>query len=115
MLLLVDAVVQAHQAAAPALAACATVPNPAPSDAGLPGAAEFNTILGWVRWSALVATVAAVLISGGVLAWGHFSTHQHAAMMGRSALIWSGIGAIIVGLGPVLIQGMFNLGSGASC
>ena len=65
------------------------IPNPAPTQP--PGANLMTDILGWLKWGALWAAVAAMLIGAISIGVGHFGSNYGAASAGRKWLL-GGIG-----------------------
>jgi len=80
-----------------------------PDGAGLPGAQAIDTIISWAMYGALVACVLAVVIAGGMVAIGHTSSRPHVAERGKVTLVWSLIGAVIVGVAIPLVNKAFAL------
>jgi hypothetical protein len=114
MLELVGALQPVVHAAHP-LAAC-VVPNPAPTDAGLPGAAQLNTILGWARWLAIAFAIMCICGCGGLMAGGALWDNGRVHDFGRRAFPWCVIGGLVIGIGPLMVQAFYTLGEGTgSC
>lgn len=61
------------------------VPDPAPQ--APPGAGLMSEILGWLKWTGLWASVAALLIGAISIAVGHFGSNYGAASSGRKWLL----------------------------
>jgi hypothetical protein len=94
VLTVVIAVLPAWWAASPR--AFAQVPNPAPQEP--PGGGLMSQILGWLKWGALWAAVAGLLIGAIAVGVGHFGSNYGASSAGRKWLL-GGIGsAAIAGL-----------------
>ncbi len=74
--------------------AAAQVPNPAP-DSSVPGGELFTQLLGWLKWGALSAGLAGLLIGAISMAVGHFGSNYSASSAGRKWLM-GGMGASIV-------------------
>jgi len=73
------------------------IPNPEP-DASVPGAALMGQMLGWLKWVALWAAVAAMLIGAIAVGVGHFGSNYGASSAGRKWLL-GGMGcAVLAGL-----------------
>ena len=72
----------------------AQVPNPAP-DGSVPGAALVTQLLGWLKWGALSAALAGLLIGAISMAIGHFGSNYSASSAGRKWM-FGGMGAAIV-------------------
>jgi fructose-specific phosphotransferase system IIC component len=60
-------------------------------------------------YGALVACVLAVVIAGGMVAIGNTSARPHVAERGKVTLIWSLLGAVIVGVAIPLVNKAFSL------
>ena len=80
-----------------------------PDGSGLPGSQAIDTIISWAMYGALVACVLAVIIAGGMVAIGNTSARPHVAERGKVTLIWSLIGAVIVGVAIPLVNKAFSL------
>lgn len=76
------------------LVASAQIPNPDP-DASVPGGELFTQLLGWLKWGALSAGLAGLLIGAISMAVGHFGSNYSASSAGRKWLL-GGMGASIV-------------------
>lgn len=79
---------------ASATVANAQVPNPAP-DGTAPGAALVTTVLGWLKWAGLAASLAGLLIGAVATGVGHFGSNYSASSAGRKWLM-GGMGAAIL-------------------
>lgn len=86
------------------------VQNVTPSGSGLPGAGAATTILAWTLWGSLVVCAVAAIGSGGAMAAGSLSRNPALAERGKATLLWSVIGAIVVGSAIALVNGAFRLG-----
>jgi len=86
------------------------VQNVAPSGGGLPGAGAVTTILAWTLWGSLVLCAVAAIGSGGAMAAGSLSRNPALAERGKATLLWSVIGAVVVGSAIALVNGAFGLG-----
>lgn len=93
--------------------ACNTngVPNPAPSLEGLSGAANIVSTLGWLRAVVLIAAVAGLFIALAVWAVSSHSDNHRGAEGGKKGVVGSGIVAFLAGVGPIILGGLFALGS----
>jgi hypothetical protein len=74
----------------------AQVPNPEP--AAPPGASLMNSILSWLKWGALWAAVAGLLVGGIAVGVGHFGSNYGASSAGRKWLLGGLASAAIAGL-----------------
>lgn len=87
--------------------AIAQVPDPAP-DGSLPGGSLITQILGWLKYAALAAAVAGLMIGGVATGVGHFGSSYSAASAGRKWLL-GGIGAaMIAGLAHTIATTVYN-------
>ena len=60
-----------------------------------PGASFLSQVLGWLKWGALWAAVAGLLVGGISIGVGHFGSNYGAASAGRKWLL-GGMGAAVV-------------------
>lgn len=85
----------------------AQVPDPAP-DATLPGGELITQVLGWLKYSAIAAAVAGLLIGGVATGVGHFGSSYSASSAGRKWIL-GGIGAaMIAGLAHTIATTVYN-------
>jgi hypothetical protein len=89
------------------IAASGNVPNPAPANPGIGGAV--STLISWVKWLALAACGACAVAAGAMIAVGNTTQRSGLAERGKSALVWSVIGAVVVGVGIPLVNHAFSL------
>jgi hypothetical protein len=83
------------------------VPDPAP-DASLPGGTLITQVLGWLKYGAIAAAVAGLLIGGISIGVGHFGSNYGASAAGRKWLL-GGIGAaMIAGLAHAIATTVYN-------
>jgi hypothetical protein len=80
-----------------------------PSGKGLPGAGAIDTIISWTMYGALVACVLAAIIAGAMVAFGNLSARPVLGERGKVTLIWSFVGAILIGLAIPLVNKAFGL------
>jgi hypothetical protein len=86
------------------------ISNPGPSAAGLPGAAALGTIISWTLYVSLAIVVLAAIASGGAMAIGSMTRNPHLAERGKSTLLWSVLGGIVVGSGITIGNTAFGMG-----
>jgi hypothetical protein len=86
-----------------------TIPNPAPTSPG-PGGTAVAALLSWVKWLALAACAASAVAAGGMIAAGSVTRRAELAERGKTSLVWSVIGAVIVAIGIPLVNHAFRLG-----
>ena len=87
--------------------AVAQVPDPAP-DGSLPGGSLITQLLGWLKYAAIAAAVAGLMIGGVATGVGHFGSSYTASSAGRKWLL-GGIGAaMIAGLAHTIATTVYN-------
>lgn len=87
--------------------AWAQVPDPVP-DATLPGGALITQVLGWLKFAAIAAAVAGLLIGGVATGVGHFGSSYSASSAGKKWVL-GGIGAaMIAGLAHSIAMTVYN-------
>jgi hypothetical protein len=86
----------------------AGIPNPAPASPG-PGSSAIAELLSWVKWLALAACAASAVAAGGMIAIGSTTRRAELAERGKSSLLWSVIGAVIVAIGIPLVNHAFRI------
>lgn len=85
----------------------AQVPDPAP-DSSLPGGTLINQVLGWLKYGAIAAAVAGLLIGGVATGVGHFGSNYSASSAGRKWVL-GGIGAaMLAGLAHTIATTVYN-------
>lgn len=85
----------------------AQVPDPGP-DASLPGGSLITQVLGWLKYAAIAAAVAGLLIGGVATGVGHFGSSYSASSAGKKWIL-GGIGAaMIAGLAHVIATTVYN-------
>jgi hypothetical protein len=101
------AVVVAVVAATASPAFAQAVPDPAP-DGSLPGASLITQVLGWLKYGAIAAAVAGLLIGGVATGVGHFGSNYSASTAGRKWVL-GGIGAaMLAGLAHTIATTVYN-------
>lgn len=85
------------------------IPNPPPVSPG-PGSAAIATLLAWTKWLALAACAASAVAAGGMIAVGSLTRRSELAVRGKTGLVWSVAGAIVVAVGIPLVNHAFRLG-----
>jgi hypothetical protein len=105
--LLVGTILTVAVVLAVATPALAQVPDPAP-DGSLPGGALITQVLGWLKYAAIAAAVAGLLIGGVATGVGHFGSNYSASSAGRKWVL-GGIGAaMIAGLAHTIAMTVYN-------
>ena len=92
-------------------AASAQVPNP-PADGSAPGAALVTTVLGWLKWAGLAASLAGLLIGAVATGIGHFGSNYSASSAGRKWLLGGMGAAILSGLSWTIATTLYNATGG---
>jgi hypothetical protein len=85
------------------------IPNPPPASPG-PGGGAVATLLAWTKWLALAACAASAVAAGGMIAVGSVTRRAELAVRGKTGLVWSIIGAVVVAVGIPLVNHAFKLG-----
>lgn len=83
-----------------------------PTADGLPGAQFIQRLLDWAGMVGLFLGLASLLIGGGMWAVSQHSGNQYGASTGRKAVLGGALAAILVGLGPSLINGLYQASRG---
>jgi hypothetical protein len=87
--------------------AVAQVPDPAP-DGSLPGGSLITQVLGWLKYAAIAAAVAGLMIGGVATGVGHFGSSYTASSAGRKWIL-GGVGAaMIAGLAHTIATTVYN-------
>jgi hypothetical protein len=79
-----------------------------PTGAGAPGASFIQTALNWMGQYGLWACLAAVLLGGMTYGFSTYAGNSYRAAHGRSVALAGAVGAVIIGLGPSIINLLFN-------
>ena len=84
--------------------------NPTPTTDGMPGAELWNQVLGWLmQWGLWLSLAAIVLGAGGW--WLSASTGSYGgAARGKQFVLGGAIGALLIGLGPTMVNLLFSAG-----
>jgi hypothetical protein len=80
----------------------AALPNPNPT--APPGSEVVTTLLGWVMWLMLTACVAGFITGAGMTAVGNLSERPHVAVRGKSSMLWSVAGAVLIAIGYLVVS-----------
>ena len=75
-----------------------------PSNAGLPGAAFWQQVLGWLAWGGLAGSLASLLIGGAVWGLGHVNGNALGSSKGKMFALGGMAGAILVGLAATIVN-----------
>lgn len=79
-----------------------------PTGAGAPGAAFAQTALNWMGQYGLWASLAAVVLGGMTYGFSTYAGNTYRAAHGRTVALAGGVGAVIIGLGPSIINLLFH-------
>ena len=84
-----------------------------PSTDGLPGAQLIEKLLGWLTSGALWGSLASLLV--GAMIWGLSQHNGYApgASKGRMLAIAGVVGALLAGLAPTIVNGLYSVASSA--
>lgn len=83
--------------------------NVEPSSDGLPGGVTIQQLLNWAGMLALWASVAAMLAGGGLYAWSRGGGPMRAGVTGSYLALGGGVGALLVGLGPTIVNALYRI------
>lgn len=80
--------------------------------AGAPGSAAVQKLLDWGGWFALAASLGGLIIGAGM--WAHSSTSGSygGVHRGKQYVLGGAIGALVLGVAPLLISTLFATGKG---
>lgn len=84
----------------------AAMPDPDPT--APPGSGVVTTLLGWVMWLMLAGCVGAFIAGAGMAAVGNLSERPHVAVRGKSSMLWSVAGAVLIALGYLVVSTAFQ-------
>jgi hypothetical protein len=79
----------------------------APTGKGAPGADGVQKFLDWTGQYSLWMLLGALLLGGGIIGIGQLTGHQGASR-GRSAITGAGLGTMVVGMAPFLVNTLFG-------
>jgi MFS family permease len=84
-----------------------------PNASSLPGSNTLQSLVNGVAGWALVLCLAGLVIGAAAWALGSHSQNYHQSMVGRRAVLVSGLAALIIGAAPTLINFFFHTGQAA--
>ncbi len=88
------------------------VVNLNPTQSGLPGTSQLQSLINGVAFWGLLAALAGLVIGAGTWALGaHSNNYQHAAT-GRRAVLVSIAAVLIIGAAPAILNFFFTTGQG---
>lgn len=79
-----------------------------PTGNGAPGAAFVQNALNWLGQYALWASLAAVVLGGMTYGFSTYAGNTYRAAHGRTVALAGAVGAVIVGLGPSIINLLYG-------
>ena len=87
----------------------ADLPPVTPSDEGMPGGQALDTLMSWAMYLGLTACVLGAIGAGAAIGVGSLSSRPHWAERGKVALVFSVIGAIVVGSAVSIVNTGFGM------
>ena len=87
-------------------ASVVALPDPTPT--APPGSGVVTTLLGWVMWLMLAGCVAGFITGAGMTAVGNLSERPHVAVRGKTSMLWSVAGAVLIAIGYVVVSTAFR-------
>jgi hypothetical protein len=88
--------------------------NPAPDPTQLPGSNQILSLVGGVRWAALVCCLVALIVGAAVWAFSSHSGNPYQTSKAKVAVLGALLGVFVVGAAPALIQWLYDLGTQVS-
>lgn len=79
-----------------------------PTAVGAPGRQTIQDMLDWLGQYALWACVAAIVVGGGMFAWGRRQGGHGMALTGTTLVAGGAVGTILVGLAPEIVNTLFD-------
>ena len=98
-----------HLLAGPGLGVLADAVKVEPTSAGMPGGPFVQTLLNWLGQLVLWASLAALLVGGAVAGFAERAGYVAGASKGRLLAMAGAVGAIITGLGPAVVNVLFDV------
>ncbi len=86
--------------------------NLAPDTSSLPGGGTLQQLANGVAGWALVLALVALVIGAAAWALGAHAQNYQQSMVGRRAVLVSGVAALLIGAAPALINFFFHAGTG---
>jgi MFS family permease len=81
-----------------------------PNDGGLPGAAVLQKLTDGIGFWALALALAALVVGAALWAVGAHSQNFTQSVVGRRAVLVSGLAAFLIGAAPALVNFFFDTG-----
>jgi len=82
-----------------------------PSLSALPGGGTLQQLVNGLGAWALVASLAGLVIGAGAWALGVHSQNYQQSMVGRRAVLVSGLSALLIGAAPTIVDFFFHAGT----
>jgi hypothetical protein len=83
-----------------------------PTSDGIPGGSTIQNLLDWGGQYALWASLGAILAGGGMYGFGRWGGGGYRmAATGNMLALGGGVGALLVGLGPTIINALYDIAS----
>ncbi len=80
-----------------------------PTGAGAPGGETIQKLLDWLAQYALWACLAALLAGAGMFAYSRSRGGHGMAVSGTMLAVGGGVGTLLVGLGPEIVNALFRI------
>lgn len=91
----------------------ADILNISPDASGLPGFGTAQHLVDGLQLGCVLLCVAAVFVGAVAWAFGAQTNNYRSSGAGKLAVISGGLGAVLVGFGPALVQTLFHMGQSA--
>ena len=88
--------------------------NPTPDPTQLPGSNQILSLVGGVRWAALVCCLVALIVGAAVWAFSSHSGNPYQTSKAKVTVLGALLGVFVVGAAPALIQWLYDLGTQVS-
>lgn len=88
-----------------------SVVNLSPDLSGLPGSSKLQTLINGLGAWALIAALAGLVIGAAAWALGVHAQNFQQSMVGRRAVLVSGLAALLIGAAPHIVNFFFTAGN----
>jgi hypothetical protein len=85
------------------------VPQPVPDPSGIPGQTAIETILDIASWLGVAGAVLAIILGGGLFAFGHSAANPMMGSQGKNWVLGGLIGGLLVAMAGQLVSFMVGL------
>ena len=89
-----------------------TTPGMTPDASALPGGATLQQLINGLGSWALIAALAGLVIGAAAWALGVHSQNFQQSLIGRRAVLVSGLAALLIGAAPEIVKFFFTTGQG---